>query len=149
MDVDQKKEAKNKLNDMQTYLKIHQDNEETTSDQEDVFDEHRIVPIIDKPQNKQKKGEPTITYFSPRRQQKGVKNLPSSTFGASPRLFPKTALLPPKARLLSPPSLISPKNKKRFEHVKPKFYETQKYADGLLVEKLELHAIYAAKKKLE
>ena len=31
MEVDKKKEAKNKLNDMQEYLKIHQDNEETIS----------------------------------------------------------------------------------------------------------------------
>jgi hypothetical protein len=32
MEVDKKKEAKNKLNNMQAYLKIHQDVDETTSE---------------------------------------------------------------------------------------------------------------------
>ena len=32
MEVEKKKEAKNKLNDMQAYLKIHQDDEETISE---------------------------------------------------------------------------------------------------------------------
>ena len=67
MEVDKKKEAKNKLNNMQAYLKIHQDVDETTSEQEDVFDEHKIAAIIDKPKSKQKNEDLTTTYFSPRR----------------------------------------------------------------------------------
>ena len=70
MEVDKKKEAKNKLNNMQAYLKIHQDNEETPSEQEDVFDEHKIASIIEKPKSKQKIDDLTTTYFSPRRQEK-------------------------------------------------------------------------------
>jgi len=45
--------------------------------------------------------------------------------------------------------MISPKNQKKFEHIKPKFNDTQKAVDGLRNLKFELHAKYQAKKKLE
>ena len=152
MEVDKKKEAKNKLNNMQAYLKIHQDNEETPSEQEDVFDEHKIASIIEKPKSKQKNDDLTIAYFSPRRQEKAQKYFPPCTFGASPRglvASPTTALLPTNKRLLSPNRMFSPTNKKKFEHIKPKFNDTQKAVDGLRNMKLELHAKYQTKKKLE
>ena len=45
--------------------------------------------------------------------------------------------------------MFSPTNKKKFLHIKPKFNDTQKAVDGLRTMKLELHAKYQTKKKLE
>jgi hypothetical protein len=61
--------------------------------------------------------------------------------------LPTSALLP--SRVLSPNRMLSPKSKKKFKHVKPKFFETQKAVDGLRTLKFELHAKYQTKKKLE